>query len=144
MKRCCQCKEDKSSVEFYANRSKSDGLSSLCKACNAAHVKAYRVAHPAQHAAYVKAYRKRPGSAEKLYAYNQRSEIERPEKYKARIAVTTALQSGRLVRKPCSVCGNPKTDAHHPDYSRPLDVRWLCRKHHLEIHREERRVAISS
>jgi hypothetical protein len=23
---------------------------------------------------------------------------------------------------------------HHSDYDRPTDVRWLCRKHHLDVH----------
>jgi hypothetical protein len=39
---------------------------------------------------------------------------------------------------PCVVCGNPKTDGHHEDYSKVLDVVWLCRKHHMERHDELR------
>lgn len=40
---------------------------------------------------------------------------------------------GRLVRKPCEACGSEKSQAHHDDYSKPLDVRWFCFKHHREI-----------
>ena len=36
--------------------------------------------------------------------------------------------------KNCEICGNPKVDAHHDDYSRPRDVRWLCRAHHRQHH----------
>ncbi len=49
--------------------------------------------------------------------------------------VAKAIKSGALVRQPCEVCGAEKVDAHHDDYSKPLDVRWLCRKHHLHHHR---------
>lgn len=57
-----------------------------------------------------------------------------PEKYASRKAFRQALRSGVLVPEPCEVCGDPKTQGHHDDYSRPLDVRWLCRAHHLEEH----------
>lgn len=43
-----------------------------------------------------------------------------------------ALRQGELTRKPCEVCGNPKTHGHHEDYSKPLEVRWLCETHHGE------------
>ena len=46
-----------------------------------------------------------------------------------------AIKQGRLARMPCEICGVAKVDAHHDDYSKPLDVRWLCRSHHLEFHR---------
>ena len=49
--------------------------------------------------------------------------------------VDKAKRSGELVPQPCEKCGKLKVDAHHDDYDKPLDVRWLCRKHHLEHHR---------
>jgi hypothetical protein len=58
-----------------------------------------------------------------------------PEKRLARRITRDAIKSGKLVRGPCVVCG--KTDyveAHHTDYSKPLEVQWLCYEHHLEAH----------
>lgn len=46
-----------------------------------------------------------------------------------------AIRSGQLVKQPCQVCGDPKSQAHHDDYSKPLEVQWLCSKHHGERHR---------
>jgi len=43
--------------------------------------------------------------------------------------------------KPCVRCGSSKTHAHHEDYTRPLDVIWLCPAHHAERHRELRQQA---
>ncbi|UOF80573.1 putative hnhc nuclease [Caudoviricetes sp.] len=37
--------------------------------------------------------------------------------------------------KPCEVCGTDnKVHRHHDDYSKPLQVRFLCPKHHKAIH----------
>lgn len=55
-----------------------------------------------------------------------------PEKRAAHVAVGNALRSRQLVRQPCEVCGATRVHAHHDDYSRPLDVRWLCPSHHGE------------
>jgi ribosomal protein S27AE len=41
-----------------------------------------------------------------------------------------------LIKQPCEVCGNLKAQAHHDDYSKPLQVRWLCQKHHTEHHQK--------
>lgn len=57
--------------------------------------------------------------------------------------VTKAIAEGSLVPQPCEVCssmpilanGNRGVQAHHDDYTKPLEVRWLCSKHHAEWHR---------
>ncbi len=47
----------------------------------------------------------------------------------------SCIRIGILVKQPCEVCGtNEEVEAHHDDYYKALDVRWLCRKHHLEHH----------
>jgi hypothetical protein len=52
-------------------------------------------------------------------------------------AVHNAIKYGRLKPEPCR-CGTQKTEAHHEDYTKPLDVRWLCKKHHVEADKEKR------
>lgn len=58
------------------------------------------------------------------------------ENLKARVRAITRdrINRGKLVRQPCEVCGEIKVDAHHDDYSKPLEVRWLCRLHHRQHH----------
>lgn len=60
-------------------------------------------------------------------------------------AVGNALKLGKLQRQPCEKCAagdagkrgkRAKAQAHHDDYSKPLEVRWLCLRHHREWHRE--------
>lgn len=65
---------------------------------------------------------------------------ERP-RWRARWAVRAALRSGKLVRQGCEVCGETKTHAHHDDYSKPLEVRWLCVAHHHDHHNKDRKVS---
>jgi ribosomal protein S27AE len=57
-------------------------------------------------------------------------------KAKARYLARDAIKRGELIRGLCEVCGIHKVQAHHDDYSRPLNVRWLCGKHHREFHQE--------
>ena len=56
----------------------------------------------------------------------------------ARVIARTAIRRGKLVRQPCEVCGSQPVDAHHDDYSQPLNVRWLCPAHHRAHHASER------
>ena len=56
-----------------------------------------------------------------------------PEKHRARKMVGRAVKSGKLVRGLCEMCGHSTVEAHHDDYSKPLDVRWLCRYHHRVV-----------
>ena len=58
---------------------------------------------------------------------------EQYRKASARWATRYALRTGRLTRGPCEMasveCSGP-IQAHHDDYSKPLEVRWFCRHHH--------------
>jgi len=62
-----------------------------------------------------------------------------PTKAMARNAVTAARQNGTLIPQPCEICGRTENiEAHHDDYSKLLEVRWLCREHHLWVHRKRK------
>ena len=58
-----------------------------------------------------------------------------PERWAARTAVHKALRAGTIRRGPCEVCGDVDTQAHHDDYGKPLEVRWLCAECHRALHR---------
>lgn len=66
--------------------------------------------------------------------HSQLSEEQRM-KANARSHANVAQSRGGLQPKPCEVCGSPDAQKHHGDYSKPLDVRWLCRAHHSALHR---------
>lgn len=56
-----------------------------------------------------------------------------------------ALVSGKMERQCCERCGaSSNVQAHHDDYSKPLDVMWLCPTHHGERHKELRAAALAA
>ena len=58
-------------------------------------------------------------------------------KRRAHKMVENAIKAGRLIRQGCEHEGCQEIgEAHHEDYAKPLDVRWLCRLHHMEHHRK--------
>lgn len=58
-----------------------------------------------------------------------------PEKRAAHHALGYALHCGRITKGSCEMCGVTQgVHAHHDDYSKPLEVRWLCARHHALIH----------
>lgn len=73
-------------------------------------------------------------------AKSNRLWIERnPLARKAQIYLSNAIRDGRIIRGRCEVCNKKKdVQAHHEDYSKPLEVRWLCAIHHNEWHKEQR------
>ena len=67
-----------------------------------------------------------------------------PTKVNARRCVEAAMKAGVLVRPDhCSGCGcsdsEHRIEAHHNDYSRPLDVIWLCTPCHRRMDAQRRR-----
>lgn len=59
------------------------------------------------------------------------------DKIKARNKIKHLCRVGKVVRGNCEGCGKPNGEAHHDDYSRPLDVRWFCRRCHVRHHQSE-------
>ena len=64
-------------------------------------------------------------------------------KRKAHHAVNNAVRDGRLIKPDnCESCGaTGLIHGHHPDYSKPLEVEWLCPKCHSAAHKHDKEAA---
>lgn len=60
--------------------------------------------------------------------------INNPQKVKAQYKAQYAIRIGKLRRKPCEVCRDENVQAHHDNYKKPLEVRWLCPLCHRNEH----------
>ena len=75
------------------------------------------------------------GRAQRAAERDKRDDALRRKKIAAQRAVQAAVRAGRLHRGPCEVCGTTENiHGHHGDYSKPLEVRWLCGEHHADLH----------
>lgn len=85
------------------------GKQRYCKACHAAHMRLTRPKH---------------------------SDLpdEQRRKANARSYLHVYIRRGKIEKQPCLFCGNQNVEAHHHDYSKPLEVTWLCKDHHLINH----------
>lgn len=139
MRTCCEC-----GASFAPT-----GNGYRCPPCRKAYDQAWRAKRKAEgksisgtrmpreyHRAYEAEYFQKPENRKRrnalMRAYSKAPTTR--EHHKARWLVRRAIEAGRLVRQPCEICGASPAQAHHDDYSRPLDVRWLCRAHHAEHH----------
>lgn len=69
------------------------------------------------------------------YQSQARWKAENPQACWAHQCLRSAIKRGLVTPEPCEVCGTEPADGHHDDYDRPMDVRWLCRRHHRAEHR---------
>ena len=132
-KRCFKCREVKALDEFYKHPDTLDGHLNKCKSCTKRDVKENYASHREKYSLYEKVRNLNPFRRTSRLSHQRTRREKHPEKYHARTAVGNAIRDGRLIKQPCRICGNPKSQAHHHDYSKPLDVDWLCFKHHREI-----------
>lgn len=58
-------------------------------------------------------------------------------KVRARQLLADAVRRGEVVKGPCVECGVSEVHGHHEDYSEPLEVIWLCSRHHAAVHRKK-------
>lgn len=83
-----------------------------------------------EHRSYYGKYKRKPYRKSKNLLKRDRT------KNRTREATRKALADGVIKKTPCQKCGSLNVEAHHTDYSKPLEVMWLCRKHHFFLHRK--------
>jgi len=149
MKTCSTCKKEKPVDEFYRDKQRKDGRYPVCKSCkNASSVKFRKK--------YYEEYYNDPEKKRRQYelheVYQSRPEFEaqrkryqkgrtakfakrHPDRYQAMYTFNNAIRLGKIKRGNCEVCGEENAQGHHEDYSKPLEVIWLCRRHHMNLHK---------
>lgn len=130
---CIQCASDKSASEFYSHPRMASGHVNVCKECHKLRMKVRARTNPAVQE-YDRARAKTPERRAKARAYDTKYRAENPLASRAHSTVSKAVTSGKLVKLPCEFCGRQDVHAHHKDYSKPLDVIWLCPKCHHRLH----------
>jgi len=148
MKKCKKCGAEKAESEFYAQPSGADGLMTKCKECAKQDARDNRARNAEYYREYDRwRYRNDPRAKAKNERYaksakgreahrnaHERWKERNAKKRAAHVITGHALRDGRIAKQPCEVCGAKQVHAHHDDYAKPLEVRWLCPKHHQEWH----------
>jgi ribosomal protein S27AE len=150
MKLCRQCNVEKELSGFYAHPRMPDGYLNKCKECVKTRVKKHRVENIEKILAYDRKRNMRPDrvAARKKYIQTDVGKAAKkramdsyakryPMAYAARVIFGNAVRDKRVERKTiCSICESTiKVEGHHDDYTKPLEVRWLCEKCHKTWHK---------
>ena len=134
MKSCRTCGVSQPLSSFYKHSRMADGHLNICQECTKARVLLHRVNNVER----IREYDRSRSILPHRIALNTANTSSYRSRFKNRAAansaVSRAVASGRLVKTCCIVCGETHVEGHHPDYSRPLDVVWLCAPHHHQIH----------
>jgi hypothetical protein len=156
--RCTKCGKEKPETDFYRERRAKRGYRSECKARTLACSAAWRTTHPDRKAKSDRRYRQQnpervaraikawvERNPERRAAHTRHHDEKNPPKARARSAVRTAVRRGKLVKpSDCERCGTPTErhdlHGHHDDYSKPLEVEWLCAPCHAAVHTEAKQV----
>ncbi len=148
---CQYCKTSKPTDGFYKSSIRRDGKTGSCKECVRAKVRANRAKNADY---YLEFDRRRANNPDRVQARKDYQQTERgqerasaakrayadrnPTIRQAHNAVNNALRDGKIVRPSC--CETCQQEAelhgHHCDYSKPLDVMWLCDPCHKAWHKD--------
>ena len=133
MKVCSTCGKEKPKSEFQKRKASKDGLTASCQSClkerDAKRYQKERELRLARHKSYLATPEGKAAHRRATDKWKDANKVRRA----AQIILNNAIKYKTIERQPCLVCGE-HAEAHHPDYSRPLDVVWLCKKHHQEVH----------
>ncbi len=152
-KKCFKCNKVKPLSAYYKHPQMSDGHLNKCKECT----KKDAHKHREENLEKIQEYDRKRGmlphriEARKLYSLTdnckqsrkksvQKYRVNNRIKQRASNKVAYYLKKGDIKKELCAICGSSNSQAHHPDYNYPLDVIWLCPKHHREEHNRMKEV----
>jgi hypothetical protein len=149
-KRCFKCKKVKPISGFYKHPQMPDGFLNKCKECakkdSKERERRLRTTDPNWLASERKRCRAKQANYRKLglahktsnavkHAWRKRNKL----KSRTHSVASRAVRAGKITPKSvCEGCGkkHPRLEKHHPDYSKPLEVQWLCPKCHGKTRRK--------
>lgn len=149
---CNKCKFVKQESYFYKNNTIS-GLDTTCKECRKKRVRENRRENIEKYTAYdkkrallphrilaMREYQKTDNGKAVSLKSSRRYRKNNPNAYKAQCIVNNSIRDGKLIgHSACEKCDSEiKIEAHHCDYTKPLDVMWLCRSCHNKWHRHNK------
>lgn len=145
MKTCRQCSINKPLLDFHIHKQMKDGRLNICKVCIRANVTAYREAKLKDPEWLAKERSRCRVKQERYRALGLASKTSNETKnawrnrnnHKSR-AHSQAARAHKIKPNGCSRC-TKKTQTlqrHHPDYSKPKEILWLCTKCHGIEHRK--------
>ena len=138
---CKKCKNLLSINDFGILKKEKDGHNHYCKLCCKKWCRKWKsnIMNEKKQRKADKKYQARKRAlglvdkTEEARLYN----LKNPKASRAQRAVYMAIKKGDLIRGECELkdntCSKAKTQAHHEDYDKPLDVNWLCPSHHKKV-----------
>ena len=111
-------------LQFICIRGTIGSMKTTCSKCDGPNDRLPQRYCRACHAAYAR--NNRPRHVDLPDDQRQRSV--------ARAYANVYQRRGKLLPESCALCQDPSAQKHHDDYSKPLQVTWLCRKCHLTLH----------
>jgi len=138
-KQCPICSVWKPIVDFYFDKAGADGHRPACKTCDNRRRSLWRAEHrqrdtETQQRSYWK-------HREKWLMYQRNWRATHPVARRAGHEVEMAVKTGTMIRpNRCSKCGqSTRLHGHHPNYTDPLNIVWVCSSCHRLIHLDEKR-----
>ena len=141
-KACFKCGQVLPLSFFYKHKQMADGHLGKCKECT----KKDSIKCRNNNIEYYRLFDRKRGNrmtAEQRKVQNKKNRNKPiawrkkyPERYFAHNELNKALKRGDIVKPDkCIGCLEvSRLHGHHDDYSKPLDVLWMCIQHHRDLH----------